>query len=393
MVGGSVRDALLGKSSKDIDLEVHGLESPALEEVLRSVGPVQRVGRSFGVYKVGPGNDPIDVAIPRKAEPTPRSGHGEVHGDPHIGLQGACAGRDLTLNAILADPCTGQVEDPTGGVDDLRAGRLQAVDAVRFAEDPLRVIRVARFAATHQLTPTATLTALCRTIDTSTVASERLAGELIRALTHSPRPSVFAAVLQETGAWHTLFPGVPCSPELGPALDRAAGLRPRVGPSPRPLVLMLATTLSAAPMEVEPVLNHLRIHKREGFDVRQSTIEALRHSRRIADAAPDALDTRLRRAAEEVDVAVCIALAEASFDLEDGASIHQRAAQLGVLHAPLAPLIFGRDLVEAGLPRGPVLGELLSEVRSWQLDGRVDGPEGAMVLVQRLWTERQTPDV
>ena len=141
-----------------------------------TVGPVAAVGRSFGVFKVGPGDDPIDVALPRPANAATTQTRGEVRGEPHIGLDAACRGRDLTLNAIVADPLTGELQDPTGGRQDLLAGRLQAADPKRFAEDPLRVIRVARFAATHQLDPTPELIALCRTIDLSNVAGERSGG-------------------------------------------------------------------------------------------------------------------------------------------------------------------------------------------------------------------------
>ena len=240
MVGGSVRDALLARPSKDIDLEVHGLPADRLEAILRTVGPVAAVGKSFGVFKVGPGHDAIDVALPRSTTSETELPHGTMRGEPDLGLEAACRGRDLTLNAIVANPLTGEIKDPTGGRQDLIAGRLRAADATRFGDDPLRVIRVARFAATHELDPDPTLIALCQTIDLTAIAGERLAGEVIRALLRSERPSRFFEVLEATGALPTIWGDGPNLQHLDRNIDRAAGLRTTVGPAPRDLALMLA---------------------------------------------------------------------------------------------------------------------------------------------------------
>ena len=354
MVGGSVRDALLGRESKDIDLEIHGIEADRLDAILKTVGPVAAVGRSFGVFKVGPGDDPIDVALPRPANAATTQTRGEVRGEPHIGLDAACRGRDLTLNAIVADPLTGELQDPTGGRQDLLAGRLQAADPKRFAEDPLRVIRVARFAATHQLDPTPELIALCRTIDLSNVAGERLAGEVSRALLRSAQPSRFLRVLLATGAWDTVWSPCKWSPELGASIDRAARFRTSVGPAPRALTLMLSVMFSRSPEAIPTVLTRLHIRKRQGFDVGLTVQHAVPHAATLATCDSDALDTTLRTAAEQADVAVVTATAAACTPAFDGVAVLDRARSLGVLHAPLAPLLFGRDLIRLGIPKGPL---------------------------------------
>lgn len=393
MVGGSVRDALLDRASKDIDLEVHGLPAAELEPILRRLGPVQAVGRSFGVYKVGPGADPVDVAIPRSAKSTTSGVAGTITGDPFIGLEGACAGRDLTINAIVADPCTGEVVDPTGGVDDLAHGHLRAVRADRFGDDPLRLVRVARFAATHELSPTPELLALCRSLDASAVATERSAAELERALLRSQHPSRFFAILEQTGAWSTVFPHLAPADIHGPSVDSARALLHHVGPAPRDLATMLAAVCITAPISTAATLAHLRVHRRAGFDVRATVLAAVEQGPLLATAAADTLDTALRRAAEVVDVAVALAVALASAPDFGHAPAHQRAMELGVLHAPLAPLVFGRDLIEAGIPRGRELGRLLSEIREHQLKGAVSDPHAAVQLAMRLWTIRRTSRV
>ena len=389
MVGGSVRDAVLGRPSKDIDLEVHGLEPERLEPALARVARVVAVGRSFGVYKVGHGAAAIDVALPRAAAPADRSGaRGEIRGDPHLGLEGACRGRDLTLNAILADPLTGALADPMGGLSDLAAGRLRAVDPARFAEDPLRVFRVARFAATHELTPTPELVRICTEAALHTVAPERIGGELERLLTRARSPARGLRVLRDTQAWSTALPGLPPTTESDAPVDRAARLRPRVGPAPRDLALMLAALLHPAPSAAEAILTHLRIQKRAGLDVRRTVVETLAGLSSLAHPPDGDLDTALRRTAERTDVAVAVGAAESVYPQHVGPEAHDRATELGVLHAPLAPLVYGRDLLDAGIPRGPTLGVLLAEVRERQLRGDVSDPDSAVALAQRLWTDR-----
>lgn len=387
MVGGSVRDALLGRASKDVDLEVHGLTAEELLPVLSAVAPVQAVGRSFGVYKVGPGYDPIDVALPRAGEAAQNTHRGGVQGDPHMGLEAACQGRDLTINAIVADPLTGEVADPTGGCTDLAQRALRAVDPTRFGEDPLRVIRVARFAATHDLTPTPDLLALCRSIDTHDVATERISGEVVRALLRSAAPGRFLSVLTDVRAWDTTWPGLEATEAQLQRVDRAAALRSHAGPPPRDLALMLGAVLLDAPERAGVILDHLRIHKRAGFDVGNTVVRAIQAAPTLRGSASP--DTALRRAAEVVDVAVAATLTESAWPEVDGTQLRHRASSLGVLHAPLAPLVYGRDLLDAGIPRGRILGELLHEIREHQLQGAVSSPEAAVSLAQRLWTSRR----
>ncbi len=386
MVGGSVRDALLGRPSKDIDLEVHGIDTTRLLRLLRAIGPVAAVGRSFGVFKVGPGDRAIDVAVPRSVGATEGTHRGEVQGDPFMGLEAACRGRDLTLNAIVADPRTGTLRDPTGGLHDLQQGVLRAADSERFADDPLRVVRVARFCATHQLDPSPELIATCRATDLSEVAGERVAGELERALLRSNRPSRFLDVVRATGAWRSVLGDLPDHAAMNHQLDRAASIRALAGPGPRDFALMLSVLFHPHTSLVDPVLDHLRIHRREGFDVRKTALNAIHAAPVLRDAPRESLDTALRTAAESVDLAVALGLVESVSSEFPAQAARARAAELGILHAPLAPLVFGRDLIEAGIPKGPILGRLLAEIRQQQLKGAVSDPESAVALAQVLWT-------
>ena len=109
-VGGCVRDGLLGIESKDIDIEIHGIERDALEKILDSVGERMEFGKSFGVYGIkGYG---LDIALPRSERRT-GSGHRDfdVTADPFIGTFRAAERRDFTVNAIMRDVISGQLTD------------------------------------------------------------------------------------------------------------------------------------------------------------------------------------------------------------------------------------------------------------------------------------------
>ena len=136
IVGGWVRDRLLGRDSKDIDLEVYGVPAASLRALLERVGPVNTVGESFTVYKVGP----LDIALPRRESKTGRGHRGfSVSGDPDLRLEEAARRRDFTINAVAWDPLTEAYLDPCGGRADLERRVLRAVDPKTFGDDSLRV--------------------------------------------------------------------------------------------------------------------------------------------------------------------------------------------------------------------------------------------------------------
>ena len=137
-VGGWVRDRLLGLDSSDIDVEVFGMDADGLLELLRTIGPVDAVGRAFTVYKL----DGVDVSIPRRESKTGQGHRGfTVTGDPGMTVREAARRRDFTINAMAWDPVDQVLIDPFGGQADLQQRRLRAVDPATFGDDSLRVLR------------------------------------------------------------------------------------------------------------------------------------------------------------------------------------------------------------------------------------------------------------
>src|SRR5947199_1545137 len=144
LVGGCVRDELMGQQPKDWDLEVYGIEPPRLRELLDRFGSVNVAGEAFTVYKLGAD---LDISLPRRERKTGR-GHRAffVEGDPAMTIKEGARRRDFTINAILQDPLTGEIIDPFQGRDDIEKKILRAVSRETFPEDSLRVLRAAQFA-------------------------------------------------------------------------------------------------------------------------------------------------------------------------------------------------------------------------------------------------------
>ena len=161
IVGGWVRDRLMGHPSKDLDLEVFGVDADPLKAILSAFGSVNTVGESFTVYKVAG----LDVSLPRRESKTGRGHRGfTVSGDPALPLREAARRRDFTINAIAWDPLTGGYEDPFDGRGDLDRRLLRAVDPSTFGDDSLRVLRALQFAARFEFAVEPGTRALCRTI-------------------------------------------------------------------------------------------------------------------------------------------------------------------------------------------------------------------------------------
>ena len=216
-VGGFVRDRLRDAASNDIDIEVHGIVPAVLEDILDSVGKRISVGESFGIYSLC--GYSVDVAMPRKEKNLGR-GHRDfdVSVDPFIGTLKAASRRDFTVNALMQDILTGKIIDHFGGIADIKSGIIRHVNSGSFAEDPLRVLRAACFAARFGWTVASETVGLCSEMDLSGLARERVAGELRKALTVPDRPSVFFEILREMGQLSYWFPeledliGVPQDP-------------------------------------------------------------------------------------------------------------------------------------------------------------------------------------
>jgi tRNA nucleotidyltransferase (CCA-adding enzyme) len=428
IVGGWVRDHLLGRLSKDVDLEVFGLNAERLRHLLESLGRVETVGESFQVYKCGD----IDVSLPRRESKSGRGHRGFlVTGDPFMSHADAARRRDFTINAISFDPLTGDVIDPFDGRGDLERRLLRAVDPTTFGDDSLRVLRAVQFAARFDLTLDDATRDLCRAISLDDLPAERVWAE-VEKLLHAPRPSVGLSLARDLAIVERLWPelhaliGCPQEPEWHPegdvwvhTLQVVDQARTRVDDLPRPqrLAVMLgavchdfgkpATTafvegrirsIDHEEQGVAPAarfLDRLNVHSFDGYDVRAQVLGITAQHLKPGmwfKAPREVGDGAFRRLAQKVDLDLlarvaksdCLGREPGQFNCQAMDWFLERAQALGVEHRPPAPLLLGRHLIELGVPPGPGMGRLLKSVYERQLDGTVTTTEEAVVAARAI---------
>lgn len=219
-VGGAVRDRLLGLADVvDSDFLVRGISPPDLETLLARHGTWSRVGKAFGVYKFTPtgSGDTVDIVFPR-TEASTGVGHRDfdVRFDWTLPVEDDLRRRDFTVNAIAERIPDEHIVDPLGGVSDLEHRVLRMIFPRAFEEDPLRILRGARFAARFGLridrdTHSAMVAAAGLV---STVSAERVQDEMTKTLTQCERPSRAFDLLHEIGSLRVWLP----------ELDRCAGV-------------------------------------------------------------------------------------------------------------------------------------------------------------------------
>ncbi|WP_413624481.1 multifunctional CCA addition/repair protein [Luteibacter sp. Lutesp34] len=223
LVGGAVRDKLLGRPVTDRDWVVVG----ATPEDMLAAG-YRPVGKDFPVFLHGQTKE--EYALARTERKTGRGYHGfAFHADPAVTVEQDLERRDLTINAI-AQREDGTLVDPFGGVRDIETRTLRHVSAA-FVEDPVRLLRVARFAARYAplgfTVADETMALMRHMVDDGEIdhlVPERVWAETRKALAE-PMPSAFLRVLRESGALRVLFPevealyGVPQRPEFHPEVD------------------------------------------------------------------------------------------------------------------------------------------------------------------------------
>jgi tRNA nucleotidyltransferase (CCA-adding enzyme) len=428
IVGGWVRDRLLGRESKDIDLEVYGIDAARLRQVLETFGRVETVGESFQVYKLGD----IDVSLPRRESKAGRGHRGfDVTGDPHLSIADAARRRDFTVNAIAWDPLSGEYEDPFDGRGDINRQVLRVVDPSRFPDDSLRVLRGVQLAARLEFHLDDETRALCRAIPLDDLPSERVWGE-IEKLLFAPHPSLGFALMLELDVVSKLFPelealvGCQQEPEWHPegdvwvhTLQVVDQARVRIEDLERPqqIAVMLgalchdfgkpATTavidgrirsMDHEEQGVAPAtlfLNRINVHSIDGYDVRREVLGFVAHHLKPGawyKVRNEVGDGAFRRLSQKVDLELLARLAKADclgrspgrFDCTAMDWFLERARALGVEHRPPGPILLGRHLLALGLSPGPRLGEILKAVYEQQLDGTITDLDEAIAAAKKM---------
>ena len=441
LVGGCVRDELMGVEPKDWDLEVYDVEPSRVKDLLETFSKssdewLNTVGEAFTVYKLG---RHIDVSIPRRERKIGRGHKGfTVEGDPGMSFEEACSRRDFTINAILKDPLTDEILDPFDGRGDIDRKVIRHVSDDTFADDSLRVLRAAQFAARFEFDIAPETVAICRTIDVTDLPKERIWGELEKLLLKARRPSVGLRWLYELGVVDQIFPemkslvGVRQEPEWHPegdvdvhtlmVADEARKLIDDLPYEKQVTVMLgaLAHDFGKPPTTqffdgrwrshshdeagVEPALSFLDtlgIFTLNGYDVRNQVVQLVRYHLKPGEyykAKNPVGDGAFRRLARKVEPDLLYRVAKADslgrnpdwlppekrFGSEAQEWFIEKVRELEIEKKAPDALLMGRHLIELGLEPSPTFKRILDEVYELQLDGKVTTVEEGILEAKRL---------
>ena len=206
LVGGCVRDMLLGHMPCDWDIEVYQLDENKLARILQHLGRVEHVGKQFGVYKLWYHDVEMDIALPRKEIKTGK-GHTafDIVCDAELAPEQAVLRRDFTINAMMFDPLTDELLDFYDGRQHLQTKQLKHVSPA-FAEDPLRPLRAMQFAARFGLTLDTQTLDMCKQLlsEAASLPAARIWQEWLK-WSKAEKPSLGLQALKDMG-WDMFYP-------------------------------------------------------------------------------------------------------------------------------------------------------------------------------------------
>lgn len=434
LVGGCVRDSLLGIPHKDFDLEVYGVDYETLAQQLSAHGRVDLVGKSFGVIKfTGQSGGQWDFSLPRRDSKMSAGHKGfQIEVDIAIDPKEAASRRDFTMNALAFDPRTGSYLDFFGGREDL-SNRVLRHTSPAFVEDPLRVLRGMQFAARFNLTPALETVKLCQSIVPTfpELAVERVGMEWFKWAMLSQRPSAGLHFLKDTG-WLRHFPeiaaldGTPQDPEWHPegdvfthtchCCDALAALPDwQAAAATTRQVLMFAVLAHdfAKPQTTHEAERDGRMrivspgHEEQGGplaeafltrigapnEIKERVVPLVQHHLAHLQTTSDRSVRRLANHLKPATIAeLCLVMTADHFGrppkpcvVPDGiVALRANAEQLQLRDAAPKPLLQGRHLIDRGMQPGKHFGALLDEAFEAQLEGRFADLEGAL-----LWLDQR----
>ena len=415
LVGGCVRDHLLGNESLDIDIELYGVsDTMELAKILKPFGKINEVGKSFGVYKFRYGTYSIDLSLPRTENKSAKGHKGfEVKTYSDLDFAIASRRRDFTINAMGYNPLTNILLDPHGGACDLREKRLACVDPLTFVQDPLRLLRAVQFAARFDLACDPKLLTLCKKMISQgaleELPKERIFEEFKKLFLLSPKPSKGMELLREIGALPfftplDLYEKTPQDPLSHPegnvwihtlkALDIMASLR--IGEPKRDITRMFAVLLHDCAKPITTIVKNGKIdaphHALKGVEVGEKFLEKITNEHDlIASVLPliryhgavrklyETPPSEILHLSAQVCIQDLIPVAQADFlgrgfngtaptSFIPGEWLEIQADELGVLSSPPKALIMGRDLISLGLSPDERFKEILDSAYKAQLN-------------------------
>jgi len=431
IIGGWVRDLIMGINSKDVDVECFNITAKKLEFVLRKhTSNVDAVGMAFGIFKVDmrkEGGDELDFSLPRTEN---KEGQGHkgfiVEIDPTITLKEAASRRDITCNSMFYDPFLQEVIDFYGGIEDIH-NKIIRHTSKAFMEDPLRVLRIMRFAARFSFvvaTETINLSKFMIT-EFDSLAKERILIEFNKMLQKGKYISLGLDVLVQTG-WISKFPvldalrSTPQEPAHHPegnawdhtlhTIDAArvitdklnvlyAALLHDVG-KPATTEVKDGKIISHAHdiMGEEPARQFLdSIGMKETYLIERIIPLVREHMAHVHNRNPSKRAVRrLARRLHPCTITELLMIMEADHDgrpplkgglPKEAIQIREIAKDLQVESQAPKEILLGRHLIERGMNPSPKFGDILRDAFEAQLDGVFNNLEEGQVWLDKYITD------
>lgn len=435
-VGGYVRDLVMGSPSEDVDILI--ARNP-LEEIIRKIKPYGRVdlvGKSFGIIKFTIQQKAYDIALPRKdipkESPTRRHKDFRISADPDLPIEKDLERRDFRCNSMALRLRDGALVDPFDGFKDTKVRLIRLTNSRAFPDDPLRVLRVARFSSVLQFSVDPAIYEIAKEIDLRGLSVERINEEIFKILLLSPLPSVGLEELFKAGVLKQLFPELyrltlsvqdsffhPEKDNYGHhsvwqhtklTVDQAKVLSDLAGlDQGRKLCLLLAALYHdvgkpataqwefkrgrmvitnsghdlASERIAKKVLARFRVFSWNGYNLKKMVPLLIKTHHRLSElwSNREAVTKKAfnRLAAEtngEIELLVYLDAADRAGRKErlvksldrQGKWLLRKFEELNVNKETIAPLIMGRDLLKLGVPPGPAMGKILKRLYELQLD-------------------------
>lgn len=398
LVGGWVRDALLGRNCRDYDVEVYDLTQDELVPILKKYGRTNLVGKAFGVIHLAMKGLSLDFSFPRTES---KVGYGHrgfvVHTDEKLSFKEAALRRDFTINAMGMELPELTLCDPYGGIEDLKKGLLRHVGPA-FVEDSLRILRGVQFASRFALTLAPETVELCKTLSLADLSIERLFEEFKKWLLKPGKPSLglrafldiklnefFPEVCPLQGSWE----------DLGEMLDNMESLRRSFANaeasdeckcSPlsdnQTMEFAFAAFLSGSPETSLKFLERItnETHLLKIVPLLLNEYHGL--SFEVVDDAP-----ALRRLAVKLGglklLCLLVKATPRKFYAAAGApefpeKLWQAASALDLLDVAPQPYLMGKMLMDLGIKPGKEMGEMIKQSFELQLDGKIRNVDEAI---------------
>ena len=425
LVGGCVRDSLLGLSPKDIDIEIYKLPPETIEAVLAKHFKIDTVGKNFGVFLLK--GYSIDVSLPRKESKTGlKHTDFKITGDPYMHPKDAALRRDFTINAISYDLVKEVLYDPYNGIDDLSNKHLRHISPA-FSEDPLRVLRAMQFIARFNLSVSPDTLKLCQSLTPNEIPKERIWEEWKKLLLKGHTISLGLQFLEDC-EWLSYFPELSAlteceqDPEWHPegnvwehtkhCMD--AFSKNRIGDDWEDLIVGLATLchdmgkpkttargkdgrIRSLQHDVEGVsiakafLARMTEQKKVFDEVLPLVSEHMRPHNLYTNNSGDSAIRRLANKVKRIDRLIRVFQADQLGRpplkvTEDPVSdwLAERSHHLELQASAPKPIILGRHLLAENLEPSPIFKTLLKECFEAQLDGTFDNETDGLIYLKSL---------